>query len=198
MSDPDLPFDLSRFVNLASPRLGTRVCAASDDFFADKSRLIQDATPVFIAGRYDENGKWMDGWETRRRRGLGHDWCLIELGVAGKIAFVDIDTRHFTGNYPPAASLEASNTETQPEAETDWFCLIEPRPLGPNTSHIVPINEPRPVRWLRLSIYPDGGVARLRVYGQPVDCGDMAPGEHGVELSALKRGGRIVAASDMH
>ena len=93
------------FVNLAQPRLGAEVVFATDDFFADKARLIAPAAPVWLEGEYDENGKWMDGWESRRRRNAGHDNCIIKLGRPGRIHGFEIDTRHFTGNYPPAASI---------------------------------------------------------------------------------------------
>ena len=86
--------DLRRHhVDLAQPRLGSAVVYATDDFFADKARLIDPAPPVFIPGKYDDNGKWMDGWESRRRRTPGHDWCVIRLGAAGTIAGFEIDTR---------------------------------------------------------------------------------------------------------
>ena len=108
MSSRDhFPDFVGNSVNLASPRLGSQAILASDDFFADKSRLLQDSEPVFIPDKYDQNGKWMDGWESRRRRGGGHDFCVIKLGVKGQVRGVDIDTRHFAGNYPPAASIEA-------------------------------------------------------------------------------------------
>src|SRR3982750_2618603 len=95
--------DLRRqYINLAQPRLGSEVVYATDDFFADKARLIDPAEPAFIPGKYDENGKWMDGWESRRRRIPGHDWCVVRLGIPGRIAGFEIDTRHFTGNYPPS------------------------------------------------------------------------------------------------
>src|SRR3954468_16546021 len=94
------------YVNLAQPRLGAEVVYATDDFFADKGRLIDPAEPVFIPGKYDENGKWMDGWESRRKRVPGHDWCVVRLGSPGLVDGFEIDTRHFTGNYPPFAEVD--------------------------------------------------------------------------------------------
>ena len=189
---------IARLVNLASPRLGTRVEAASDEFFGAKERLIQDAEPVFLADKYDENGKWMDGWETRRRRGLGHDWCLVRLGIPGTLAFLDIDTRFFTGNYPPGASVEGCIGDEVPTEASDWRPLVPATALGPGARHIVPVADATPVRWLRLSIFPDGGVARLRAYGTPVlDRAALATGTE-IELSALRYGGRILGFSDAH
>lgn len=187
--------DLAPYVNLASPRLGASVEAASDEFFGDKARLLGEADPVFVPGRYDTNGKWMDGWETRRRRGPGHDWCLVRLGVPGRVAFVEIDTRHFTGNYPPAAAVEGCD-DADPSPATRWRPLVPAATLGPDARHLFPSMEAGPVRWLRLAIYPDGGVARLRAYGTPVVDRGTFDGE--AELSALKHGGRILGLSDAH
>ena len=187
---------IARLVNLASPRLGTRVQAASDEFFGAKERLIQDAEPVFLADKYDDNGKWMDGWETRRRRGLGHDWCMIRLGIEGSLAFVDIDTRFFTGNYPPGAALEGCAGDDEPTG--NWRPLVAATALGPGARHVLPVADRAPVRWLRLSIFPDGGVARLRAYGTPVFDRAAFPADAEIELSALRYGGRILGFSDAH
>ena len=194
MTDPAL----AKFVNLASPRLGASVPAASDEFFAAKERMIQDAEPVFYPDKYDANGKWMDGWETRRRRGPGHDWCLIRLGIAGILAFIDIDTRFFTGNYPPGASVEGCADEGGPTDASVWRPLVLAAALGPGARHVLPVADPEPVRWLRLSIFPDGGVARLRAYGTPVFDASALAASGDVELSALRYGGRILRFSDAH
>lgn len=190
----DLP-PFTRLVNLASPRLGARVAAVSDEFFGPAERMLADAPAVFVPDRYDDHGKWMDGWESRRRRRGGFDHAVIRLGVAGVIRGVDIDTSHFTGNYPPAASLEAAPGDSDPGA---WTEILPPTPLGPSAHHYLAVTDPRPWRWLRLNIFPDGGVARLRVYGEPVPLweGGAETGVH--ELSALKNGGRIVAFNNAH
>ena len=189
---------LARLVRLTSPRIGTQVHAASDEFFGAKERLIADAEPVFLADKYDAAGKWMDGWETRRRRGPGHDWCLVRLGVVAEIAFLDIDTRFFTGNYPPGASVEGCAGDDVPTDASDWRPLVPASALGPGARHVFPVADRRPVRWLRLSIFPDGGVARLRAYGTPVRDGAMLEASGEVELSALRYGGRILGFSDAH
>ena len=189
---------VAKLVNLASPRLGAEVSHASDDFFGAKERLIQDADPVFIPDKFDTNGKWMDGWETRRRRGLGHDWCLIRLGIAGVVSFIDIDTRHFTGNFPPGALIEGCSDPEPPNEGSHWRSLVPACALGPNAHHLMPVADSEPVRWLRLSIYPDGGVARLRVYGTPVLEQGLLAGGGEIELSALRYGGRILGYSDAH
>src|SRR6218665_674748 len=111
--------DLRRHpITLAQPRLGAEVVHATDDFFADKARLIDPAPPVFIPGKYDENGKWMDGWESRRKRIPGHDWCVVRLGVPGLVPAFETGTSHFTGNSPPGAEIEVcSSSEAVPGDE---------------------------------------------------------------------------------
>ena len=181
-------------VNLASPRLGSEATRCSDDAFAAMGRMLSDAPAVFKPDLYDDFGKWMDGWESRRRRDGGHDWCVVKLGVRGKIRGFDIDTSHFTGNYPPAASIWASDAAEEP-GEQDWTEILPSTDLGPSAHHFAESNDPGPWRWLRVNMYPDGGIARLRVYGDPVpNWGD----EVLVELSALKNGGRTLAWNDAH
>ena len=152
-----------QWIRLEQPRLGTKVVYATDDFFADKSRLIDPAEPVFIADKFDDNGKWMDGWESRRKRVKGHDYCVIHLGVRGIIRGLDIDTRHFTGNFPPEASVEACvSLEENPGDAAGWQ-EIQPRvTLHGDAHHYLAVEVEQSFTHLRLHIYPDGGVARLR------------------------------------
>src|ERR1700757_3415 len=100
-STPEILPDFARlWVDLAQPRLGAVAIHATDEFFAPKERIIDPAPAIFIPGKYDANGQWMDGWESRRRRGTGHDHCTIRLGRPGVIKGVDIDTHHFPGHLP--------------------------------------------------------------------------------------------------
>ncbi len=194
----ETPAFATRFVNLASPKMGTEAVACSDDFFAPMARMLQDGDPVWITGKYDDRGKWMDGWESRRKRTPGHDWCLIRLGVPGIVRGVDIDTTHFTGNYPPEAMLEGCRSAGEPGDATEWTPVVPRCALGSSCSNFADSIAAAPVNWLRLNIYPDGGVARLRVFGEPViDWVSFADAAI-VELSALKKGGRIVGYSDAH
>ena len=94
--------------DLASARVGGRALATNDEFFAPKSQLLQPEPAIFIPGKFTARGKWMDGWESRRRRTPGHDWCVVALGMRGVIRGINVDTRHFTGNYPSHCSLEAT------------------------------------------------------------------------------------------
>ena len=198
-----VPEFATRWINLAQPRLGAAVIYASDDFFAPKERLILPSAPVFIADKYDENGKWMDGWESRRRRGPGHDFCVVRLGVDGVIRGLDIDTSHFTGNYPPAAMVEAARLdgpgpEGVPMDDVDWVELVPRMALDGDSHHYVPVGDERAWNHLRLHIYPDGGVARLRVYGEVrPDWSAVDPAAE-VDLIALENGGRVVACNDSH
>jgi allantoicase len=186
-----------RYVDLAQPRLGSEVVYATDDFFADKSRLISTADPVFIVGKYDDHGKWMDGWESRRKRVPGHDWCVVKLGVPGLVAGFEIDTRHFTGNYPPGAEIEVCRSdETNPEG--GWTKVTDRIELKGDDRVFAPIAHDQPVTHVRLHIFPDGGVARLRVWGR-VDPDWSKVSEHEViDLLALANGGRGIIANDEH
>ncbi|MDB5445138.1 MAG: allantoicase [Phenylobacterium sp.] len=192
--------DLRRqYVDLAQPRLGSEVVYATDDFFADKGRLISPAEPVFIPGKYDDNGKWMDGWESRRKRVPGHDCCVVRLGVPGVIAGFEIDTRHFTGNYPPGAELEVCRSEAEiPGEDAGWIRVTERLSLNGDDRVYAPIGHREPVTHVRLHIFPDGGVARLRVWGRVVaDFSRAAPGE-AIDLLAMANGGRGIIANDEH
>jgi allantoicase len=190
--------DLRRqFVDLAQPRLGSAVVYATDDFFADKARLIDPAPPVFIPGKYDDNGKWMDGWESRRKRTPGHDWCVIRLGVAGRVAGFEIDTSHFTGNYPPGAEMEVCQSDAE-NPETGWVKVTPRLDLKGDDRVYVPVEHAEPITHVRLHIYPDGGVARLRVWGRvDPDWTKLAAGEV-IDLLAVAWGGRGVIANDEH
>ncbi|MDH3589006.1 MAG: allantoicase [Gammaproteobacteria bacterium] len=187
-----------QWINLGQPRLGTRVVYATDEFFAAKERLIDAAEPVFVADKYDDHGKWMDGWESRRKREPGHDYCVIRLGVPGILHGVDINTRYFTGNYPPGASLEGCRCDAElPADDVGWKEIIPETPLAGDTHHWLPVAGEGPFTHLRFHIYPDGGVARLRLYGEvstdAVECGDEV-----VDLLALENGGRALICSDEH
>lgn len=194
---PEAEALLKRTIDLAHPRLGTQVTFATDDFFADKSRLISPEAPVFYPDRFDDHGKWMDGWESRRKRGPGHDFCVVRLGQRGRIHAVDIDTSFFTGNFPPEAMLEAADTPGEP-GEGDWTMIVPRTGLRGDAHTVVETSSERAFRWLRLHIYPDGGVARLRVYGRvEKDWSQVSPDET-LDLAALENGGTAIAWNDAH
>ncbi len=186
-------------INLAQPRLGAEVVHATDDFFADKARLIDAAEPVFIPGKYDENGKWMDGWESRRKRVPGHDWCVVRLGVPGLVAGFEIDTRHFTGNYPPGAEIEVCRSVgAMPNDEAGWTKVTPRLALKGDDRIYVPVDHAEPVTHVRLNIFPDGGVARLRVWGRVARDWSRVDPETALDLLAMENGGRGIMANDEH
>ena len=198
-ADPDAPAFTRRHVNLADARLGAVALAASNDFFAARERMLEAAPAQFYPGRYDDHGKWMDGWETRRRRGPGHDWCIVRLARPGRIFGLDLDTSHFTGNFPPAASVEACFVaEGDPTENAEWFPLLPSTNLRGNSHHYFDIAETRAISHLRVNLYPDGGLARLRVYGAPVFDGAARNAEGLFDLAAALNGGVCVAANNEH
>ena len=196
--DLPLPAFAESAINLASPRLGTKAIFATDEFFAPKERMLDDAPAVFIDDKYDDNGKWMDGWESRRRRNSGHDYCVVELGVKAVIWGVDIDTSHFTGNFPPAAFIEACLSDGVPGDDAVWTEIIPATSLSADEHHYVKCTGPETYNYLRLHILPDGGVARLRVYGEPQASWVEGSADTIHELSAVKNGGRIVGFKNAH
>ena len=184
---------------------GGRAVATNDDFFAPKGNLLKPEPAVFIPGKFTSRGKWMDGWESRRRRTPGHDWCIVELGMRGMVHGINVDTSHFTGNFPSHCSIEAADLKTalRPSAWSvdgpPWMTVLAKSPLRGNGDNFFAIDGRRPSTHLRLSIYPDGGVARLRVYGAvSVDWKQVAPGGRVVDLASIKNGGLVLGASDMH
>jgi allantoicase len=183
------------WIRLEQPRLGSRVVAASDEFFGAKERLIDPAAPVFIPGKYDEHGKWMDGWESRRKRTPGHDWCIVRLGVPGIIRGFEVDTSHFTGNFPPEISLDACRSDAL-HPQDGWSGILPVTRIGGNAAHFLPVDNERTWSHVRLNIYPDGGVARLRIYGEVRAA--RLPADAVIDLFALEHGGRALAASDEH
>ncbi len=187
------------WIRLEQPRLGTRVIYATDDFFAPKERLVDAADPVWIEGKYDEHGKWMDGWESRRKRVEGHDFCVVRLGIPGIIHGFDIDTSFFTGNYPPAASIDAcASDEDRPGEDAGWRELLSRTDLDGNSHNYFSAESVTAVTHVRLNIFPDGGVARLRIYGEV----RPDPSEHqvgkSIDLVGVQNGGRALLASDEH
>jgi allantoicase len=187
----------ARWVNLAEERVGARVLACSDDFFAEKENLVKPGRGIFIPDKYTDRGKWMDGWESRRKRGPGNDWCIVKLGLPGTIHGFDIDTNHFLGNHPPFASVDACELAGDPDDHARWEEILPKSPLQPGSQNLFEIVATKRYTHLRLQIYPDGGVARFRVYGEvSVDWAKFPPGTL-VDLAAVQNGGKVVTCNDM-
>jgi allantoicase len=192
---PDLAIDL------ASRWLGGTVVAASDESFGDKENLLTPGAAAFEPGRYGNRGEIVDGWETRRRRAGGHDWVIVRLGAPGIVGSVTVDTSFFTGNYPEYCAVHACGHEGYPGAAeltgraADWIEIVPRSPLRGDRENVFAVTEPRRFTHVRLSVYPDGGVARLRVHGQ------VLPDPRGIEdltvdLLSQRYGGAVVASSD--
>jgi allantoicase len=197
--------DFTQLADLASERLGGRVLDANDDFFAPKENLLKESKPVFIEGKYTDRGKWMDGWETRRRRTPGYDWCILRLGLPGIIRGITVDTSFFTGNYPERFSLEGCDLgERHPykseksrlhSEKTKWIQIFPETSLKGDSRNLFAVENGHRFTHLRLKIYPDGGVARLRVHGEAVPgAGLLSRAE--INLVAVENGGTVVVSSD--
>ncbi len=194
-STPDF---INQWIDLAQPRLGAEIVSCSDDSFAECSRMLKPEAAVFIDGKFDDFGKWMDGWETRRRRDGGYDHAIVKLGLPGEIKGIDIDTTHFTGNYPPATSLEACYSEAVPDENSDWSELIASTSLNGNSHHYFEIDNSNCFTHIRLNLYPDGGVARLRVHGKVVSDASALNKSALHNLAAVELGARAIAWNDAH
>jgi allantoicase len=194
--------NLRNLVDLAGERVGGVVLAANDDFFAEKENLIKASRPIWIEDRYTDRGKWMDGWETRRRREPGCDWAIVRLGLAGTIHGFIVDTAFFRGNYPETCSIDACETTSDLDVESltreEWLEVLTRSPLTGDTENRFELSEPTPrVTHVRLNIFPDGGVARLRVYGRVIPSwSQLRAIGRPVDLAALEHGGIVIAWSD--
>lgn len=191
----------TKLTDLAAERLGGKALLCTDDFFAEKENLLKPGRGIFIPDKYTDRGKWMDGWESRRKRVPGHDWCIIQLATPGKIFGVDIDTNHFLGNHPPHASLEACHL---PAGQTDtgwekisWKEILPKSDLKPGSQNFFGIADHSIYTHIRLHIYPDGGVARLKVYGEVYRDWSLVKANEQIDLAAAVNGAKPVLCNDM-
>ncbi|HEY6547383.1 MAG TPA: allantoicase [Vicinamibacteria bacterium] len=197
--------DFTALADLAAARVGGRALFANDEFFAPKNALLKPGRGEFIPGKYTSRGKWMDGWETRRRRTPGNDWCVLRLGMPGVVRGVDVDTNHFIGNFPQSCSIDAIWCPGTPSKTTllgpkaAWTEILPSSSLRGGSQNLFAVAHERPATHLRLNIYPDGGVARLRAYGEvTVDWSALARSKRRLDLAAIQNGALVLGASDMH
>ena len=185
-------------VDVASERLGAKVLGCSDEFFAPASDLLKVPEAVWREGEYTDHGKWMDGWETRRRRTPGHDWCVIRLGVPSRLHGVIVDTSFFRGNQPERCSIEAceAGDDDARNGTAGWIPILAETSLKPDSRHPLRVVHDGRATHVRLNIFPDGGVARLRVFGEPARNPELRPGVT-ADLAALENGALVVGCSDM-
>lgn len=198
----DRTADFTDLIDLASERAGGSVLLANDEFFAPKEALLKATAAEWREGVYTERGKWMDGWETRRRRTPGYDWCIVRLGIPGIIRGIIVDTSYFRGNYPESCSVEAAHVDGTPDPQAiadhaQWTEIVRRSPLEGNARNPFAVDDARPFTHLRLNIYPDGGVARLRVHGMGYfDPARHHPGSE-IDLAAAENSGQVLLCSDM-
>ncbi|KUJ70915.1 allantoicase [Streptomyces albus subsp. albus] len=206
----DFPF--THHADLADRRLGAGVIAANDEFFAERENLLKPEAAHFDPESFGHKGKIMDGWETRRRRGTGtdtphpteedHDWALIRLGAPGVIHGIVVDTAHFRGNYPQAVSVQATALPDAPSPEellapdVRWTELVPRTPVGGHAANGFTVDDPHRYTHLRLRQHPDGGIARLRVYGEVAPDPGWLAALGTFDLAALENGGAVEDASD--
>jgi allantoicase len=196
-------------IDLAAFGLGGKVLGASDDFFASANNLIEPGRGIFVEGKFTDRGKWMDGWESRRKRGPGYDWCVLELGAPGTVVGFDVDTHFFVGNSPAFVSIEGVHaprgTSLTALQAMEWTELLPQMPVRPDAQNLFAATPGSSTTHVRLNIFPDGGVARFRVFGR-VAAEWTAPAldretrahaiEGSVDLAAVTSGGLALACSD--
>ena len=156
---------LKNTTDLANPLLGTKIIRCTDEFFAPAKRILNPSPPIFKENVFDNHGKWMDGWETRRRRSKGNDYLLIKLGKPGKIKLTEVDTSFFNGNQPEYAMIEGCFLENNNYKNTKWIKITKKNKIKPNNNNILKSNSSKTFNFIRLNIFPDGGVARLILFG---------------------------------
>ncbi|MET9047733.1 allantoicase [Streptomyces sp. NPDC004362] len=207
----DHPF--TRHADLADRRLGAGVIAADDEFFAQRENLLVPERAEFDPGHFGHKGKVMDGWETRRRRGTSaghpwpaeqdHDWALVRLGAPGVVRGIVIDTAHFRGNHPQAVSVEGTCAPGSPSPEEllgddmKWTTLVPRTPVGGHAANGFEVTVEQRFTHLRVNQHPDGGIARLRVYGEVAPDPAWLDALGTFDVVALENGGGVEDASDL-
>ena len=200
-SDNLLETIASNYVDLASKRIGGETIACSDDFFAEMENLLKPGRGIFIDDKYTDRGKWMDGWESRRSygrdNGRAFDWCVIRLGTPGIIKGVDVDTNFFRGNAPAQISIEGCISLSNPDENTQWTEILSKHETNAHSQNVFAVQNEQVWTHVRLNIFPDGGVARFRVYGEVVaDWDQFLTGEL-IDVAAITNGGKALLCSDM-
>ncbi len=191
--------DKQAWPDLAGRALGGSVIYANDELFAERENLIKPEEPVFRPHTFGHKGQIMDGWETRRRREPGSDAAIVRLGCGGVVRRVVVDTSYFTGNYPPEVSVEACGAEGYPSpaelAEAPWTTLVPRSAVAGDARNEFEVEPGLRATHVRLTMFPDGGVARLRVYGEPVPDPRLLPAT--IDLAALENGAVVTGCSNM-
>ncbi|MBO6489823.1 MAG: allantoicase, partial [Pelagibacteraceae bacterium] len=188
---------LNGLIDLAQSRLGSKIVYKTDEFFAPAKRIINPWPPIFKEGVFDKHGKWMDGWETRRKRDKGHDYLILKLGKPGKINKVDIDTSYFSGNQPSKISLEACFSKKKlPSNNSKWITILKKKSTKANSHHFFYIKNKSIFTHIKLNIYPDGGIARIRIYGSMQTKKKF--GKKIINLTSVLNGATPIACNNEH
>ena len=192
--------DFTALPDLAVRSLGGSVVAANDELFAERENLVKPEAPSYQTYTFGHKGQVYDGWETRRRREPGHDWAVVRLGLPGVVRGVVVDTAFFKGNYPPEVSVEGASVEGYPTPdelqEAAWTPLVPRSAAKGDAPNRFEVDVPWRFTHVRLCMYPDGGVARLRVHGEGVpDPRFLVAGA--LDLAALDHGGEVTGCSNM-
>ena len=188
---------LNELIDLAQSRLGSKIVYKTDEFFAPAKRIINSWPPVFKEGVFDKHGKWMDGWETRRKRGKGHDYLILKLGKPGRIHKVDIDTSYLSGNQPNKVSLQACSSSNKiPSKKSKWITILKKKPTKANSHHFFTIKNKSIFTHIKLNIYPDGGIARIRIYGSMKIKKNF--GKKTLNLTSVLNGATPIACNNEH
>ena len=183
-------------IDLAQPRLGTKVLFKTDDFFASANRIISPTEPIFKEGVFDKHGKWMDGWESRRKRTKGHDYIILKLGKPGNIKKIDVDTSHFNGNQPSMVSIEGANSNSDKINQLRWQPLLLRKKTKANSHHYFTVNSKKVFTHIKFNIFPDGGVARLKLYGSISKSNKLKNKK--TNLASLLDGASVIACNNEH
>jgi allantoicase len=183
-------------IDLAQPRLGTKVLFKTDDFFASAKRIISPTKPIFKEGVFDKHGKWMDGWESRRKRTKGHDYIILKLGKPGSIKKIDVDTSHFNGNQPAMVSIEGANSNSDKINQIKWQTLLLKKRTKANSHHYFAVNSKKVFTHIKFNIFPDGGVARLKLYGSISKSNKLKNKK--TNLASLLDGASVIACNNEH
>jgi len=190
----------TNLINVASCELGTKILYTTDEFFAKAERMLQQTEAVF-KDEYDENGHWMDGWESRRKRTSGNDYCIIKLGVKAKINSFLVDTSHFKGNYPLAVSIKGICSKLDDETfvkqidDLQWSELLTQSDLVGDKKQYFDASDFSEMTHLKVDIYPDGGIARFKAFGE-ICFDDSLFEETNINVLSMKNGARAVYANN--
>ncbi len=183
-------------IDLAQPRLGTKIIYKTDDFFASANRIISPSAPIFKEGVFDKHGKWMDGWESRRKRIAGHDYIILKLGKPGKISKIDVDTSHFNGNQPAMISIEGAISNSNKISRLKWMPILSKKKTKADSHHFFSVNNKKVFTHIKFNIFPDGGVARLRLYGSITKSKKI--NNKKMNLASLLDGASVIACNNEH